>query len=830
MRAMPIKRFACHLLPALVGLASVQTSGFAQEIGSAGAVNPASTGMPPGRPTRVLELGARVIHKERIRTTGSGSVQLIFLDKTTLNIGPNSDIVIDEFVYDPNRGSGQMAVSMAKGVLRFVGGNVSHAGGATVKTPAATLGIRGGVATIKHNPCDGSIPAFQHLECGTRAINHFGVLTVTTLAGTEVIRRPGFAVTIPNAGSSPPAPTRVSQAEIDETNQELSSKPGQSGGAPVRPTEAIVAQAGVGNLNANIAPSLISGQQQTVAGRPLNGPTLLAQIQQVTQTLARQATNTAVQAAVAILVEERRAAERERLAQERLAQERLTTTPVNARAFALVTTPDPALNSSIPFVLGAGVARGGVTVSPILGYRNAGTADEPVPPGRTLQVAFGVSGQGAAQSSNLMVATGEFRPGADRNLIFSGGFGATSQSASQAPVVTRGNIASLPGSVKLDAERLPLEAIVNQNRIDSSGAVVASLAVQRPGVSDVSYSFQQNVAQTATPANLGQARPERTLDGFAGGWVAGLVTTLNGSGQVIDRRGVLGGNFVNLDPGDSRVQVNQFISTVPVSNSSSAQPVGGLAAAQMQFGSIDRTQPAQSAYIDYDNFGAREASQNPVTGVTSVSAVSSTSGITFSSGNDEVRRSTLIMTTASPANVQAAFPGVTFCQCEFTRWGFWSAEVERNGPSGSFTDRIHVGTWVAGQMPDSTEVPTTGTASYSGHLIANIQNGANQYLAAGNYSNTLNFGTRSGAVNVSNLDGRNYAGSMSLPAGVGAPLVFGNLTTTAGPSAQMALFGNLYRGATSPVGEIGGWAVINGGASYGGTGTFAARMVGGIAP
>src|SRR5215207_8719644 len=94
----------------------------AQEIGAAGAVNPATAGTPPGRPTRVIELGARVIHKERIQTTSGGSVQLIFLDKTTLNVGPNSDLVIDEFIYDPSRGAGQMAVSMTKGVLRFVGG------------------------------------------------------------------------------------------------------------------------------------------------------------------------------------------------------------------------------------------------------------------------------------------------------------------------------------------------------------------------------------------------------------------------------------------------------------------------------------------------------------------------------------------------------------------------------------------------------------------------------------------------------------------------------------------------------------------------------------
>ena len=58
-------------------------------------------------------------------------MQLIFLDKTTLNVGPNSDLVIDEFIYDPSRGAGQMAVSMTKGVLRF-----SAATSAMPATPA----------------------------------------------------------------------------------------------------------------------------------------------------------------------------------------------------------------------------------------------------------------------------------------------------------------------------------------------------------------------------------------------------------------------------------------------------------------------------------------------------------------------------------------------------------------------------------------------------------------------------------------------------------------------------------------------------------------------
>ena len=61
----------------------------AQQIGTATAVNPSTEGTPPGGSTTTLTVGARVLHKERIHTSSTGSVQLLFLDKSTLSIAPN---------------------------------------------------------------------------------------------------------------------------------------------------------------------------------------------------------------------------------------------------------------------------------------------------------------------------------------------------------------------------------------------------------------------------------------------------------------------------------------------------------------------------------------------------------------------------------------------------------------------------------------------------------------------------------------------------------------------------------------------------------------------
>jgi hypothetical protein len=120
----------------------------AQNSGRVGAVNLDATGTPPGAGSRTLNIGTNIIYKERVQTSASGSTQIMFPDTSTLNVGRNSNIVIDEYVYDPKAGTGKMVATVSKGVMRFVGGQISHTAGVTVNTPVATLGIRGGVATV----------------------------------------------------------------------------------------------------------------------------------------------------------------------------------------------------------------------------------------------------------------------------------------------------------------------------------------------------------------------------------------------------------------------------------------------------------------------------------------------------------------------------------------------------------------------------------------------------------------------------------------------------------------------------------------------------------
>jgi hypothetical protein len=144
-------RLAGASAAALLGVAFVCATTIvpakADKVGVAAAVNPDAFSSLAGAPQSQINIGKSIFYNERINTTGSGLVQVLLVDGSTFTVGPGSNLVIDKFVYDPKKGTGQIAASFSKGVMRFVGGKLSkNDGGVTVDTPAGALAIRGGIA------------------------------------------------------------------------------------------------------------------------------------------------------------------------------------------------------------------------------------------------------------------------------------------------------------------------------------------------------------------------------------------------------------------------------------------------------------------------------------------------------------------------------------------------------------------------------------------------------------------------------------------------------------------------------------------------------------
>ena len=150
---MRLKFVACAVSALAISVAFPQA--FAESVGSVAAVNRDMDGTPPEGSRRALNLGDQVVRNELIETSKVGSGQIVFLDQTTLSVAPNSNVILDKYVFDPAKGEGEIALRMTQGALRFIGGRITKSKKAIVRTPQSTIGIRGGMALITIEP-DGS--------------------------------------------------------------------------------------------------------------------------------------------------------------------------------------------------------------------------------------------------------------------------------------------------------------------------------------------------------------------------------------------------------------------------------------------------------------------------------------------------------------------------------------------------------------------------------------------------------------------------------------------------------------------------------------------------
>jgi hypothetical protein len=188
-------------------------------------------GKPPAEAERVLRIGIDVQANEVIRTGSNDRAHLVFLDGTALTVGPNAELTIDKFVYDPNTKTGELAVNASKGVFRLVGGKISKTNPITINTPSSTIGIRGGICV------------FDVQQGRTTSTFLFGYhMSVTGQGRTQDVTRPGSQVTTAS-GAAPSAPVMVNQGALTSQFSQLEGTSGGNGGN--------AGQQGGGNTAAN---------------------------------------------------------------------------------------------------------------------------------------------------------------------------------------------------------------------------------------------------------------------------------------------------------------------------------------------------------------------------------------------------------------------------------------------------------------------------------------------------------------------------------------------------------------------------------------------------
>ena len=164
---------------------------------------------------RRLAVQSEIYLADTIKTGSRGRVQMMFDDNTLISLGTNTDMLIADYQWNPDKKTGAMKTRVNEGVFRIMGGAITQVAPRNFKTetPAGTIGIRGSMYAGK---VSGS--SLHLLFQGGKGIY------VSNEAGTVSIDRPGFGTFVAGPGVPPAKPTRFSgedMAPLDDVTADM---------------------------------------------------------------------------------------------------------------------------------------------------------------------------------------------------------------------------------------------------------------------------------------------------------------------------------------------------------------------------------------------------------------------------------------------------------------------------------------------------------------------------------------------------------------------------------------------------------------------------------
>src|SRR4051812_11974164 len=108
-------------------------------------------GTPPDGSEMAKRQGDGVVFDETLQTLDESRALVRFMDGSALAMGSASKVRVDAFVFDPEKVQGNAALKITLGTLRFVTGAMPK-GGTVIRTPTATLTLRGTDVTVHVHP------------------------------------------------------------------------------------------------------------------------------------------------------------------------------------------------------------------------------------------------------------------------------------------------------------------------------------------------------------------------------------------------------------------------------------------------------------------------------------------------------------------------------------------------------------------------------------------------------------------------------------------------------------------------------------------------------
>jgi hypothetical protein len=156
--------------------------------------------------------------------TAKARAQLTFEDNTTVKITEQSKLIIDDFVYDPKKGSGKVAMKVVLGTARYASGQIAKTNpqNVNVQTPTATVAVRGTDFSMTVDELGRSLvvllPSCDNRGCVT------GAILVKNDAG-EVLLEHAYQATLVTSTTTPPSSPVIISVDQNNINNLLIVSP-----------------------------------------------------------------------------------------------------------------------------------------------------------------------------------------------------------------------------------------------------------------------------------------------------------------------------------------------------------------------------------------------------------------------------------------------------------------------------------------------------------------------------------------------------------------------------------------------------------------------------
>jgi len=137
---------ACRVGAVVLGLVWLTVPALSQE-SIAGSVKTAQGANVVRRGPKTIPIseGMHLLVNDVLQTSSDGRLGVILQDGTRISMGPNTELKIDRFVYEPVNAKFSLLLRLARGVMVYVSGKIAQfsPGSVSVETPVGVLGLRG---------------------------------------------------------------------------------------------------------------------------------------------------------------------------------------------------------------------------------------------------------------------------------------------------------------------------------------------------------------------------------------------------------------------------------------------------------------------------------------------------------------------------------------------------------------------------------------------------------------------------------------------------------------------------------------------------------------